>query len=147
MSQVSRRYLPPKVSSQIFEMFLSTLTSLSSPSAVSSFIEDLLSPTEQIMLGKRLAIAYMLKKGYTHRDIVNTLKVGLATVNKVSLTLKLNGNGYESVINHMLKVQKISDFFLRLDEKIDQILPPKGSSWSAHYHRANAERIKKKRAF
>jgi uncharacterized protein YerC len=128
-------------------MFLSTLTSLSSPSAVSSFIEDLLSPTEQIMLGKRLAIAYMLKKGYTHREIVNTLKVGLATVNKVSLTLKLNGNGYESVIGHMLKVQKISDFFLKLDEKIDQILPPKGSSWSAHYHRANAERIKKKRAF
>lgn len=146
MSQVSRRYLSPKVSSQIFDMFLSTLTSLSSPSAVSSFIEDLLSPTEQIMLGKRLAIAYMLKKGYTHREIVNTLKVGLATVNKVSLTLKLNGNGYESVIGHMLKVQKISDFFLKLDEKIDQILPPKGSSWSAHY-RANAERIKKKRAF
>ena len=147
MTQVSRRYLPPKVSSQIFDMFLSTLTSLSSASAVSSFIEDLLSPTEQIMLGKRLAIAYMLKKGYTHRDIVNTLKVGLATVNKVSLTLKLKGNGYENVINHMLKVQKISDFFLKLDEKIDQILPPKGSSWSDHYVRKNAERIKKKRAF
>lgn len=147
MSQVSRRYLSPKVSSQIFDMFLSTLTSLSSPSAVSSFIEDLLSPTEQIMLGKRLAIAYMLKKGYTHRDIVNTLKVGLATINKVSLTLKLNGNGYESVINHMLKIQKISDFFLKLDEKIDQVLPPRGASWSAHYHHTNAERAKKKREF
>lgn len=147
MTQVSRRYLPPKVSGQIFDMFLSTLSSLSSPADVNSFVEDLLSPTEQIMLGKRLAIAYMLQKGYTQREIVETLKVGLATVNKISLTLKLKGNGYSMVITHMLKIQKISDFFDKLEEKLDHLLPPKGANWSAHYKRTYAERAKKKRAF
>jgi len=147
MTQISRRYLPPKVSGQIFDMFLSTLSSLSSPAAVNSFVEDLLSPIEQIMLGKRLAIAYMLKKGYTHRDIVDTLKVGLATVNKISLTLKVKGNGYSMVITHMLKIQTISDFFEKIEEKIDKLLPPRGANWQSHYKRTYAERSKKKRAF
>lgn len=147
MTQVSRRYLPPKVSGQIFDMFLSTLTSLSSPSSVNNFIEDLLSPTEQIMLGKRLAIAYMLQKGYTQRDIVETLKVGLATVNKISLRMKTKGNGYTMVITNMLKIQKVSDFFDKVEEKLDHLLPPKGANWSAHYSRTHAERAKKKRAF
>ena len=147
MTQVSRRYLPPQVSAQIFDMFLSTLSSLPSPTTTASFIEDLLSPTEQIMLGKRLSIAYMLIKGYAQRDIQNILKVSLTTVSKISLTMKNPKNGYQIVIDRMLKSQKISDFFLKLDEKIDQVLPPRGASWSAHYRHATAERIKKKRAF
>jgi uncharacterized protein YerC len=147
MTQVSRRYLPPQVSAQIFDMFLSTLSSLPSPATTASFIEDLLSPTEQIMLGKRLSIAYMLKKGYSQREIQNILKVSLTTVSKISLTMQKPNNGYEIVIDRMLKVQKISDFFLKLDEKLDHVLPPRGASWSAHYNRTNAERAKKKRAF
>lgn len=147
MTQVSRRYLPPKVSGQIFDMFLSVISSLPSASITSNFIEDLLSPTEQIMLGKRLSIAYMLKKGYTQRDICNILKVSLATVNKISLTLKKSNSGYNIVIERMLRVQKISDFFLNLDEKLDHLLPPKGANWSAHYKRTSEERAKQKRAF
>ena len=107
MTQVSRRYLPPKVSGQIFDMFLSILSSLGSPSVTSAFVEDLLSPTEQIMLGKRLAIAYMIRKGYAQRDIGNTLKVSLATVSKISLRLKTKGNGYTAVIDRMLVSKKL----------------------------------------
>ncbi len=147
MTQVSRRYLPPKVSGQIFDMFLSILSSLPSPSVTSNFVEDLLSPTEQIMLGKRLSIAYMLKKGYGQRDICNILKVSLATVSKISATLKKGSNGYDAVIDRMLRVQKISDFFLKLDEKIDRLLPPKGANWNSHYARSSKERAKKKREF
>jgi len=147
MTQVSHRYLPPKVAGQIFDMFLSILSSLPSASITSNFIEDLLSPTEQIMLGKRLSIAYMLKKGYSQRNICNILKVSLATVSKISLTLKKGNNGYDAVIQRMLRVQKISDFFLKLDEKIDHLLPPKGGNWSTHYAHTGSERAKQKRAF
>jgi len=147
MTQVSRRYLPQKVSSQIFDMFLTTITSLSTPASVNSFIEDLLSPTEQIMLGKRLAIAYMIQKGYTQRKIVDTLKVSIATVGKISLSMKKPNNGYSMVISHMLKIQKVSDFFDKIEEKLDGLMPPKGGNWSAHYARTSKERAKKKRAF
>jgi len=128
-------------------MFLSVLSDLKSPSTVTGFINDLLSPTEQVMLGKRLAIAYMLKKGYTQRAIENTLKVSLTTVNKVNQVMKSHTNGYNLVIERMLKIQKISDFFDKLDEKLDHLLPPKGANWSDHYKRTYAARAKKKRAF
>src|SRR3989344_4073887 len=110
MTQVSRKYLSAKVSARIFNMFLSTLTTLSSPRTAWRFVEDLLSPTEQLMLGKRLAIAYMLQKGYTQRDICSVLKVSLGTVSKISRMLQEKGNGYTSVVSHMLRQEKVSDF-------------------------------------
>jgi uncharacterized protein YerC len=128
-------------------MFLTTITSLSNPASVNSFIEDLLSPTEQIMLGKRLAIAYMIQKGYTQRKIVDTLKVSIATVGKISLSMKKPNNGYSMVISHMLKIHKVSDFFDKIEEKLDGLMPPKGGNWSAHYARTSKERTKKRRAF
>lgn len=147
MTQVSRRYLPPNVSGQIFDMFLTSISSLSSTSTVKAFLNDLLSGTEQIMLGKRLAIAYLLQKGYTQRQIVEILKVGLTTVNKINLTLQLSGNGYTLVISRMLQQEKISDFFAKIDEKIDHLIPPRGTDWSLHYKRTSAMRAKQKRAF
>lgn len=146
MTQVSRRYLPSNVSSQIFEMFLSALSSLSTPTKVNIFITDLLSPTEQVMLSKRLAIAYMLEKKYTQRRIMDILKVSLTTINKISLSMKKPKGGYRTVIRHMLTIQNISDFFNQIEEKLDQLLPPKGN-WQAHYGRTRAARAKKKRAF
>jgi len=146
MTQVSRRYLNPKTEQQIFDTFVESFTTLSSTGKAKDFLYDLLSPVEQVMLGKRLAIAYMLMKGQTQRAISNTLKVSQATVNKVSASLKL-GTGYRTIISHMLQKQKVVDFFNNLEEKIDHLLPPKGANWSEHYKRTNAERAKSKKMF
>ena len=146
MSQISRRYLSPKVEQQIFTTFLDSFTSLGSPQNAQDFLSDLLSHTEQVMLGKRLAIAYMFQKGYTQRTIADTLKVSLATVNKVAMMVKMS-RGYKNIIDHMLKKEAIVSFFNELEEKIDKILPPKGANWSMHYAQARKERLTKKKAF
>ena len=147
MTQVSPRFLPPKVSGEIFDIFLSALTSLSSSKQTINFIESLLSPTEQIMIGKRLAIAYMLQKGYSQRAIQDTLKVSLTTVNKINASLKIKGNGYTQVIERMLTIQKVKDFFAKLEEKIDHLLPPKGVNWSEHYKSSHLRRQTAKKSF
>lgn len=146
MSQVSRRYLNPKIEQQIFDTFVESFTSLSSSQKTTDFLYDLLSPVEQIMLGKRLAIAYMLMKGNSQREVAGTLKVSQATVNKVNATLK-TGSGYKTIISHMLKKEAVVAFFDKLDEKIDHLLPPKGTNWSAHYKRTHSERAKRKKSF
>jgi hypothetical protein len=61
--------------------------------------------------------------------------------------MKKSHSGYDAVIERMLRIQKVSDFFLKLDEKLDHLLPPKGANWSEHYKRTSAERAKNKRAF
>lgn len=146
MTQVSRRYLSPKVEQQIFDTFVESFTSLSSPAKATNFLYDLLSPVEQIMLGKRLAIAYMLMKGYPQRTIADTLKVSQPTVSKVNASLKV-GAGYRAIISHMLQKEKVVAFFDKLEEKLDHLLPPKGANWSAHYKRTYGERRSRQKSF
>jgi Trp operon repressor len=146
MSQISRRYLNPKVEGQIFDTFIESFSSLSSTKQATDFLYDLLSPVEQVMLGKRLAIAYMLMKNYSQRDIANILKVSQATVVKVNASLK-TGAGYRTIISHMLKKEKVVAFFDKIEEKLDHLLPPKGANWSTHYKHTYAERAKRKKAF
>lgn len=117
MSQVSKRYLNPKTEQQIFGIFVESFTSLSSAQKAEGFLYDLLSPVEQVMLGKRLAIAYMLMKGHAQRTVADTLKVSQATVNKVNASLKI-GTGYRDIISHMLQKEKIVAFFDALEEKM-----------------------------
>ncbi len=147
MTQISRQPLPSQVSNQIFDIFLTSLSSLSSPRTVNIFMGDLLSPTEQTMLAKRLAIAYMLQKGYTQRDITHTLRVGLATVSKISLIMQTKNNGYTMIMSHLLKLEKTKDFFAKLDVKLDKLMPPRGVNWSQHYQRIARERAKSQRTF
>ncbi|MFH2085303.1 MAG: Trp family transcriptional regulator [bacterium] len=129
MSQISRRYLNPKVEQQIFSTFVESFTSLSSTQKATDFLYDLLSPVEQVMLGKRLAIAYMLMKGYAQRTVADTIKVSQATVTKVNASLKI-GMGYRAIISHMLQREKIVAFFDKLEEKIEDILPKRKISFS-----------------
>ena len=146
MAQVSKRYLSPKVEQQIFDTFVDSFTSLSSTQKTTDFLYDLLSPVEQVMLGKRLAIAYMLMKGHAQRSVADTLKVSQATVTKVNASLKI-GAGYRAIISHMLQKEKVVAFFDSLEEKIDHLLPPKGASWSEHYKRTNAVHAKRQKSF
>jgi len=144
MTQVSRRFLDKKTQEYIFQTFISSATKLSSPNLTQAFLQDLLTPTEQIMLSKRLCIAYMLEKHYPQRAIADTLKLSTTTITRVSTTLKSHGNGYKKVISLMLTDDKIGDFFDKLDTLIGKLIPPpKSGNWKAYYANKRAyERAK-----
>lgn len=146
MTQVSRRFLDHKTQEYIFQTFINATTKLSSPSLTQSFLQDLLTPTEQIMLAKRLCIAYMLQKNYPQRAIANTLKLSTATITRVSTILKSQGIGYKKIIGSMLVDEKVHNFFSQLDTLIGKFIPPpKGGNWSEHYkHKHAYERAKLK---
>ena len=69
MTQVSKRFLQKQVEERILDLFWTSLSSLSAKDKVSLFLDDLLSPTEKLMLSKRVAIAFMLMKGYDYPTI------------------------------------------------------------------------------
>lgn len=62
------------------------------------YIFDLLTPTERIMLAKRLAIAAFLIEGLPYHAISEMLKVSTSTIGRVNLWLKTAGDGYRLVI-------------------------------------------------
>ena len=66
------------------------------------------------MLGKRLAIAMLLEKGYDHRTIHSILKVSTTTVSSVNFWLQTKGKGYRKVIRAIQDSKKWNEFFVNL---------------------------------
>lgn len=130
MAQVSKRYLQKEVEERILDLFWASLSSLSTKEKVAIFLDDLLSPTEKIMLSKRLAIAFMLMKGYDYPSINNKLKVSDQTIWNVKTNLLHRGEGYKMTIGQIMSKEKWEKFWDDLDHFLTQALPPRpGTNW------------------
>jgi len=130
MAQVSRYPLTKEVEERVFEILLKTIADLKKHQEIDEFLKDFLSPTERIMLAKRLAIAILLGKGYDYRQIREILKVTPGTIAAVNLKLKYAGKGYKKVVGKVLKEEKIEKLLGKVNNVLEESLPPKGRNWS-----------------
>lgn len=121
MTQVSKYPISKPIADRIFEIFVKALIGINKRSQVEQFLNDLLSPVERIMLVKRLAIAFLLEKGYDHRTISRILRVSLPTVVSVNRARKFGNAGYTSVINSILKEEKLNEMIVKLGLKLVSI--------------------------
>ena len=71
MPHLSRYKLSPDQLAHLSERLVTTVLLLPNRNGLRSFLADLLSPTEQAMIGKRLMIMLLLKKEYSFVDISN----------------------------------------------------------------------------
>ena len=126
MTQVSRRVLDKRLEGKMYDLLWEAIGESSSTNDIISFFEDLLSPTERLMLSKRLAIAFLLVKGYDHRTISEILKVSSTTVARVNFWLTHKGQGYRKAINRLLAKRRLEAFFLQIDEFWTQMTPKIG---------------------
>lgn len=122
---ISRRILNQELEKHILSLFAKTLSDIRELKEIEIFIDDLLSPTEKIMLSKRLAVAILLQKGYTYAEIDQTLKVSSPTINKVAFWLKNGKSGYKNVVKKILEEKKREEFMDKIEEILLQLSPPK----------------------
>ena len=120
MTQVSRRFLHPKVSVKIIDIFLGVISRLRSKDEVLDFLDYFLTPTEKVMLSKRLSIAYLLESGYKQKSVSNLLKVSNSTVSIVAGKLR-NSEGYRRVLRNVKRREEIKKFLLDLGESAASI--------------------------
>ena len=69
--------------------------------AVKLFLRDLLTPSERIMLGRRVIIARLLIMRVSYEEITQRLRVGNATIGRVHRWLKDQFPGFEKAIKGM----------------------------------------------
>lgn len=132
MTQVSRRFLKRETEEKINNLFWESISLCPNKTSVAEFLDDLLSPTEKVMLSKRLTIAYLLLKGYPYDVINSTLKVSDPTIGKISLLLKLKGKGLRKALERAHKRKLWRDFFEELaDAALDIFGKGKGGNWKA----------------
>lgn len=110
MTRISKRYINQKVISKLYRLFFEVVSRSDDQQSFLSLIDDLLSPTEKMMIAKRLGIIYLLIKKVDHRTISDTLKVSTATVFFYSTIYKEKRARITYLIGNMLKKEKVLNF-------------------------------------
>ena len=130
MAQVSKYPISKEVEERVFEVLSEVISGLQLRSDINDFLEDFLSPVEKIMLAKRLSIAVLVAKGYDYAQIRKTLRVSPSTIAGVAISLKYAGKGYQRVVEKILKEEKMEEFFQKIDDVVNDLVPPEGRKWS-----------------
>lgn len=127
MPQVSRKVLPKDVEERMFKLFFDAFARISKASDIAKFLHDLLGPVKKVMLAKRLAIALLLRKGYGYESIKQTLRVSSETIARVNIALSHSGDGYRIVVDEILADKQMNEFWMKIEDILTSILPPKRS--------------------
>lgn len=143
MAQVSRYPLPKDIEKKIYELFLDAVADVKTSREVEAFVNDFLTPTERVMLPKRLAIALLLSKGYEQRLISRYLKVSFTTITRVSNLLRVSGAGYRRVIDKIIVDEHLATFLQKIDDALVALLgPPGGLNWSRWHENRRRKKMK-----
>jgi len=134
MPQVSKYPLGEDLEERVFEVFWKTIAELDDEDEVKKFFLDLLTPTEQIMLAKRLAIAILLPKDWNYRSISQSIKVSAATIGSVANWLKRGGEGYKMAIDRILKEERWQEIFEKFEDKLKDFFDLKRPIWKYGPH-------------
>ncbi|MBI4096365.1 MAG: hypothetical protein HY425_01475 [Candidatus Levybacteria bacterium] len=150
MTQVSSYPISKEIADRIFEIFLKSLVKIRDQKEADQFISDLLTPTEKIMLSKRLAIALLLQKDYDYRTIQKIIRVSAATIASVNMAIRYGSEGYRNLLNKILREEKLISI---MEKSISKLLsfPAKatkgGAVWRYLKDEIDKSRKKNKKAF
>lgn len=132
MPHVSERKLKRKNFKRVSNQLIQTIATLKSSQETQNFIKELLTKTEQVMLAKRLAILFMLKHGYSFRQIEKTLKVTPNTV--VRYWKQINRHSFTTITKNIAKEPAKQNFWQELETAFLFGMPPYASGkarWTA----------------
>ncbi len=147
MTQVSKYLISDEVYERIFDIFVKAFLNLNTKKDITNFLNDFLTPTEQIMLAKRFAIAFLLTKGYSYREISEILRVSTSTIGFVSMDLKLK-KYYRNVVDEIFKDERVEESIEKVVSKVLGILSSGGSkSGSWRSLKSEIENKKRKKPF
>lgn len=104
--------------SKIIEKLWRTVALLDNPREVRQFLEDILYPSEVSMLGQRLLVALLLRRGLTYEQIEVRTGASTGTINRVWQVMHRGTGGYELAFS-TYDQKKIRDEYERREYALD----------------------------
>ena len=123
MPHVSKKKLEEEQVEDLFLQIVYVLERATKRGELRPVLKQLLTPTEKVMLAKRLAVISMLSQDIPIFDIAENLSMSPSTIDLMSL--KFETGSYSELIKHGLKRTDIADV-IRMIETIGGIMPPRG---------------------
>jgi TrpR-related protein YerC/YecD len=90
----------------LLDNLYSAIAGLKDKKEVEKFLNDILTPSELIMIARRLHIAFLLLTGKTIAKVKQILGAGNTTINNVILWLNKGYGGYKTVVRVLQKTTK-----------------------------------------
>lgn len=120
--QISKIKLHSKVEREIKDMLAQVVSDLKSQNNAKIFLRDFLTPAEELVLAKRLAIILYLEKGRSYEEIKQSLRVSSATIASVQSMLEQGSEGFMLALKHM-KAEEFAEEWSGKIAKLFQSLP------------------------
>jgi len=142
MIHISRRPIKPEVLERVFGLIFVMLGRRRDKGEFETVITALFSKTEKIMIGKRLAVYFLLVKNIAWTDIVDTLKVSVSLISKCAMTLQ-NNAAFERVV---IAMAKHDIFIVQMEDLINSLIANPGyslSNWKNAWRRKKDTQRKK----
>ena len=130
MTQISKYKLNSKVYEKIFSLFPQFLYKMTKQGHQGLLVDSFFTNTEKTIFAKRIAIAFMLVKGYKYSDIVSKIKVSQGTVAKISEALRVHSEVIVKELESIAKEDAFNEFLGSIDYQVSSLIPPKGRNWS-----------------
>lgn len=111
MTNISKRPVDGKKLFKLYELFFEVINNAEDKDEFMELIGDILTPIEQIMIAKRIAIIYLLVKNVDQVVIADHIKVSRSTISRFKLLFHNKKTKLIIIIESFLKNEKISHFF------------------------------------
>lgn len=110
MAHVSKYKLTRKAEEQLIDNLIAVFTHVKNPQLMTAFLMALLTSTERLMLGKRLAIIILLEEGLPESEIADKLHTTRITVAKTKYYYYSEGQGFKVAITALKELQRLDAF-------------------------------------
>lgn len=113
MPHLSRYKLSSDERSRLSDQLVAAVLRLRDGRGLDAFFDDLFSPTERAMIGKRLMIMVLLKRGHSFMDISRALKVSQGTISSMSERFQRGSRDLGSVLDALERRQNFGTLMER----------------------------------
>jgi len=142
MTRISRFRLKDDVFDRIYDLFCQVLMHNRNKNDFQDLLNDVLTPTEQIMIAKRVALLYLLQRNVPPSIIAATLHISQSTITYWSL-LQSKTNGAQKTLERISKQKNVLSFFE--DLFADIFIQPgiKKGHWQSYWEDQKRRQLKK----
>jgi len=128
MPQVSKRFLKKEKLNKIFTLFFDLIADIDDKNKAEKVVDELLTPTEKIMVAKRIACLYLVSKKIPPTIISDSIKLSSSTIGHYYYLYEHSAI-IKEFIQEKLASKKVSDLLKNIYVEIWYGIPRKGADW------------------
>lgn len=131
MAQVSRRKIKEEKLERIFDLFFDVIVKVKDKKQADNVLKELLTPTERIMIAKRIACFYLIMKNVPSREIKKLISYSTSTAAYMKYALDTS-KSLKDFIKKRMKDEAVINFIKDLGVELLYASGRKGSDWSSN---------------